>query len=199
LQREQLTAWFEAVRRIDNQIGATYLQTLLLVGCRREELAKLKWVDVDFTWQSLAIGGRKSPRKIPLTPYVSSLLAQLPRRNEWVFSSPLAKSGRIQEPRLVHQRALRGTGITGLTLHGLRRSFKTLGEWVEAPAGVVAQIMGHAPSAIAEKHYTVRPLDLLRMWHVKIEEWILREAGIKFDSEAKSAKVVQLPPKRRPA
>jgi hypothetical protein len=38
--------------------------------------------------------------------------------------------------------------------------------------------MGHAPSATAEKHYRVRPLDLLRMWHTKIEAWILTEAGI---------------------
>jgi hypothetical protein len=38
--------------------------------------------------------------------------------------------------------------------------------------------MGHKPSATAEKHYKVRPLDLLRMWHVKIEAWTLEQAGI---------------------
>ena len=31
-------------------------------------------------------------------------------------------------------------GIDGLTLHGLRRSFKNLAEWVEMPTGVVAQM-----------------------------------------------------------
>ena len=65
-----------------------------------------------------------------------------------------------------------------MTLHGLRRSFGTLSEWVECPVGVVAQIQGHKPSAIAEKHYRVRPLDLLRLWHQRIEDWILTEAGI---------------------
>ena len=29
--------------------------------------------------------------------------------------------------------------------------------------GVVAQIQGHKPSALAEKHYRRRPLDLLRV------------------------------------
>jgi integrase len=43
-------------------------------------------------------------------------------------------------------------GLPDLTLNGLRRSFGTLSEWLECPAGVVAQIMGHKPSAIAEKH-----------------------------------------------
>ena len=117
-------------------------------------------------------------RSIPLTPYVASLLTPLPRRNKWVFSSPAAKTGRLQEPRIPHNKALAIAGIEHLTLHGLRRSFGTLSEWVEVPTGVVAQIMGHKPSATVEKHYRRRPLDLLRMWHVKIEEWILEQAGI---------------------
>jgi intergrase/recombinase len=49
---------------------------------------------------------------------------------------------------------------------------------VEAPAGVVAQIMGHRPSAIAEKHYRCRSIDLLRLWHAKIESWMVGQAKI---------------------
>jgi hypothetical protein len=37
--------------------------------------------------------------------------------------------------------------------------------------------MGHKPSATVEKHYRRRPLDLLRMWHVKIEGWILEQVS----------------------
>ena len=59
----------------------------------------------------------------------------------------------------------------------------TLAEWVECPVGVVAQIQGHKPSATAEKHYRRRPLDLLRMWHIKIEAWILEQAGIEQPTE----------------
>lgn len=113
-----------------------------------------------------------------MTPFVEQLLQWLPRRNQWVFSSPAAASGRIQEPRIAHKQALVVAGIEGLTLHGLRRSFGSLSEWAEMPVGIVAQIMGHKPSATAEKHYRVRPLDLLRMWHAKLEEWILEQAGI---------------------
>ena len=50
--------------------------------------------------------------------------------------------------------------------------------------GVVAQIMGHKPSATAEKHYRERPLDLLRMWHSRIEAWLLEQAAIELPSEA---------------
>ena len=66
----------------------------------------------------------------------------------------------------------------------MRRSFKSLTEWLEVPVGVVAQIQRHKPSATAEKHYTVRPLELLRLHHERIEAWILEQAGIAFDPKA---------------
>jgi integrase len=97
-----------------------------------------------------------------------------------VFSSPISKSGHLVEPRIQHNNALEIAGLPHVTIHGLRRSFGTLAEWVECPAGISAQIMGHKPSAIAEKHYRRRPLDLLRKWHCKIEEWILTEGEITF-------------------
>jgi integrase len=184
LQREQLPAWFAAVRQIQNPVIAAYLQTALLIGARREEVAGIRWEDVDFQWKAVTIRDKvEGTRIIPLTPYVASLLASLPRRNEWVFSSITAASGRLQEPRIMHNKALTAAGLPALSIHGLRRSFGTLAEWVECPAGVSAQIMGHKPSATAEKHYRVRPLDLLRMWHTKIEAWILNEAGIEQPAE----------------
>ena len=79
---------------------------------------------------------------------------------------------------MTHNKALAAAGLPALSLHGLRRSFGTLAEWVEVPTGIVAQIMGHKPSATAEKHYRVRPLDLLRKWHTSIEGWILEQAGV---------------------
>jgi len=181
LRRAQIKPWFEAVQKIGNPVIAAYLQGLLLTGARRNELAALRWADVDFQWKSLTIRDKvEGERTIPLTPYLEHLISALPRRNEFVFSSPTAASGRLEEPRIQHVRALAAAGLPALSLHGLRRSFGTLSEWVEVPAGIVAQIMGHKPSAIAEKHYIQRELDLLHLWHVKIEAWILNEAGIEF-------------------
>ena len=41
-----------------------------------------------------------------------------------------------------------------------------------------------------EQNYIRRPLDLLRMWHVKIEAWILEQAGIDFAPVAAGLRVV---------
>tara|TARA_R110001592_G_scaffold363340_1_gene684388 strand:- start:7833 stop:9212 length:1380 start_codon:yes stop_codon:yes gene_type:complete len=207
LQREQLEAWFAAVKQIANPTIAAYLQVLLLTGARRNELATLSWANVDFRWLTLTIHDKVSgQRVIPLTPYAASLLIELKALNErppaptrilmgkviandvanwkpspWVFASPKAASGYLQEPRIQHTKACAMAGIDGLTIHGLRRSFGTLGDWTDCPAGITAQIMGHKPSAIAEKHYRVRPVDMLREWHTKIERWFITEAGVSFD------------------
>ncbi len=186
LQREQLPLWFNHVRKIRNPVISAYLQGLLLTGARRRELSALQWADVDFQWRSLTLRDKtEGTRVIPLPPYLASLLQGLPRRSEWVFSSPAAKDGKIAEPRYAHSDALKAAGLPHVSLHGLRRSFGTLCEWVECPQGITAQIMGHSASALAEKHYRRRPLDLLRMWHDKIEAWMLEQAGIAFDPEQK--------------
>jgi integrase len=206
LQREQLPLWFDAVRELSNPVVKAYLQCLLLVGCRREELAGLQWEDINFQWKSLTIRDKvEGTRTIPLTPYVATLLLELKRLRDappkvralrgpdpqgekkapstWVFSSRSAAAGRLTEPRIAHNRALEAAGLPHLSIHGLRRSFGTLAEWVECPAGIAAQIMGHKPSATAEKHYRRRPLDLLRVWHTKIEGWILQQAGMELNRE----------------
>lgn len=180
LQREQLPAWFAAVKQISNSVISAYLQTLLLTGARREELAELRWNDVDFQWNSITIRDKvEDIRVIPLTPYVSYLLSALPRRSDWVFSSLTSASGRLADPRIAHNKACAIAGLE-MTLHGLRRSFATLCEWTETPSGIAAQIQGHAPQGVREQNYIRRPLDLLRVWHTKFEAWILEQAGIKF-------------------
>lgn len=203
LQREQLRAWFAAVRQIENPVISAYLQGLLITGARREELAALRWRDVDFRWRSLTMNDKvegAGGRTIPLTPYLASLLSNLKLMNEtppnrrqlaslteqgkswmpseWVFASNRSEDGKIAEPRKAHNGALTAFDLPHLSLHGLRRSFGTLSEWVEVPVGVVAQIQGHKPSALAEKHYRRRPLDLLRKWHDLIERWMLQQAGL---------------------
>lgn len=190
LQCEQLPAWFSAINQIQNPVISAYLQALLLTGARPNELITVCWADVDFQWNSMTIKDKvEGLRVIPLTPYVAHLLAVLPRRNEWVFSSLTSASGHLVEPRIAHDKACAIAGLV-VTLHGLRRSFASLCEWIEMPAGIAAQIQGHKPQGVREKHYIRRPLDLLRKWHIKIELWILEQAGIEFAPVKTSLKVV---------
>lgn len=195
LMKEQLPAWFAAVRAINNPGIAALVQVLLLTGARLNEIQGLRWENVDSQWRGLTVrdkdeskGGRDGFRVIPLTPYVWHLLAALPRRGSYVFAGASGDAP-LHKPNLAHTKACAVAGLEGLTLHGLRRSFGTLSEWLELPAGVVAQIQGHKPSATAEKHYRVRPLDLLRLHHEKLEAWILEQAAVQFDAQAEPGKL----------
>jgi len=175
-----------------------------------------RWNSISIRDKEESKGGVDGTRMIPLTPYVAALLKDLHRRNQtpppkhrilhgkkiendlanwkpssWVFASKTAASGRLQDPTRQHYNACSAAAIEGLTLHGLRRSFATLSEWIECPTGVVAQIMGHKPSATAERHYKRRPLDLLRMWHTRIEAWILEQASIALPTVKQKSRAVK--------
>ncbi len=187
LLREQLPVWFAAVGNIGNAGISAYLQTLLLTGARPGELLGLRWDDMNVQWRGLTIRDKvEGERVIPLTPYVHHLLAGLPRRGRYVFSTT---DKPLSYPQRQHGKACTVAGVEGLTLHGLRRSFKSLSEWLELPVGVIAQVQGRKPSATAEKHYTVRPLDLLRLHHERFEGWILEQAGVKFDASSEPGKL----------
>lgn len=179
LQKEQLKAWFKHVRAIENPVISAYLQGLLLTGARRTEWQLLKWKDLDFDGKKMTIRDKvEGQRAIPLTPYLASVLKNLPKHPVYVFSSPTSKLGHVVGVSKPHAKAVAKAKVPHISLHGLRRSFSTLSEWLELPVGVVAQIQGHKPSAIAEKHYKRRPIDLLRMHHEKLESWILQQAKV---------------------
>lgn len=75
-------------------------------------------------------------RAVPLTPFVAHLLAALPRRNEWVFSSLTSASGRLTEPSIAHRQACAAAGLE-LTLHGLLRvHHEKIEAWILEQAGI---------------------------------------------------------------
>lgn len=188
LEAAQVPGWWAGVEQLSNRTASAYLRALLLTGARREELASMRWADVDFQWRKLTIADKvEATRTIPLTPYLAQLLATLPRINEFVFAST-GKAGRIADTRASHAIALKSAAIEALTIHGLRRSFSLLGEAAGAPAGAIAQVMGHKPSATAEG-YRPRSVDALRPFLALIEAHILKLAGVQFDAEAEPGKL----------
>ncbi|AFU46500.1 phage integrase [Acidovorax sp. KKS102] len=180
LEAAQVPCWWDGVEKISNRIASAYLRALLLTGARREELAALTWANIDFQWRKLIIADKvDSTRTIPLSPYMAQMLASLPRVGPYVFAST-GKAGRITDARASHAQALKHASIEHLTFHGLRRSFSLLGEAAGAPAGAIAQVMGHKPSATAEG-YRPRTTDALRPFLAQIEAHILNLAGVQFD------------------
>lgn len=188
LEAAQVAGWWSGVEKLSNHAASAYLRALLLTGARREEMAALRWADVDFRWRKLTLADKvESTRTIPLTSYLYHLIASLPRCGEYVFAST-GRAGRIVDVRSSHAKALQSAGIEHLTFHGLRRSFSLLGEAAGAPAGAIAQVMGHKPSATAEG-YRPRSVDALRPFLERIEAHILEQAGVQFEAKAEPGKL----------
>lgn len=180
LQRQQLATWFNLVfEHVPSPAHAAVLQCILLNGSRPQEMMSLKWSDVDFRWDTITIIDKVDQweRVIPLTPYVKKLMLDLPRVNEYVFGSLRSAEGYVVRSP-TYEEAIRKSSLPNITPKALRKSFSTLSEWLALPDGIESQIIGHRPSATAEKHYKDRSIDLLRFWHMKIELFILREAKI---------------------
>lgn len=188
LEAAQVAPWWQGTEALSNRTAAAYLRALLLTGARREEVAALQWKHVDLRWKKLTIADKvEDARVLPLTPYLAQLLAGLPRINDFVFAST-GKSGRIADARASHEQVLNHAGIERLTFHGLRRSFSLLGEAAGAPAGAIAQVMGHKPSAVAEG-YRPRSVDALRPYLARVEAHILELAGVQFVPSAEPGKL----------
>lgn len=200
LERSHLADWFKAVQGISNKEISVFLQVLLLTGARRNELLDLKWDDIDeripaSIWIKDKIE-QEAGRVVPLGPYALWLLHSLPKRKylpegakkekavPWVFSGADIGNARIHHdtPGAAHRRALEKVGLE-VSLHGLRRSYASLTEWLEIPSGVVAQIQGHKASAVQERHYKRRPLELLAQSHIRFEAWVIEQAGVDFDAD----------------
>jgi integrase len=187
---DHLAPWFVGTDKL-RPVARAYLQALVLTGARREEMAALKWADIDFRWKTMRIADKVGDtRTLPLTPYLSALLGALPRAktatgkaNPYVFAATRSKSGRIAEPRSPHDRLLEAAGIPHVSIHGLRRTFALLGEAAGAPAGAIAQVQGHRPSATAEG-YKPRTIDALRPFLEQIEGFILGKAGVEVPEAA---------------
>ena len=183
LLKEQLEIWFSTVLKSQNKALATFYMCCLLTGARKDEFLSLKWDDLDFRWKTIQLKDKveDSGRTIPMTKYVEKLLRDIEKISDssYIFSSNTSATGYLVNPYKEFKKICNEIDIQ-LTIHGLRRSFKSLAEWVDIPVGVTAQISGHKPSALAEKHYTVRPMDMLRGHLQKYENWVLEQAKINF-------------------
>lgn len=206
IMREQLPAWFKAVRELP-PVPSALIQCLLLLGCRVGELQRLRWEDVDFKWGRIHLndkGDPKAGRDVPMSVFVANLLRGLPRTGELVFQSPRVLSmtpqnirrrerraseipqsrASVVEVNTLHKRACRRAGLPDLTIHDLRRSTATLAEWVNVPAGVASQIAGHKPRSVREAHYIRRPFDMLKLHGEVIERFIVASAGLNWPEAA---------------
>ena len=155
---DELRAIWGALK--DDVLGAA-VKLLMLTGCRRHEIGKLEWCEVDLPAAKIDLPGERTknhkPHRVPLAPAALAILTaqrELHPDSDYVF--PGVRTGRGLEIGTFHKRELderilvqQGKPLEPWVWHDFRRAASTwMNENGVAPH-VVEIILGHHTGGIA--------------------------------------------------
>ena len=123
---------------------ADIIRLLLLTGCRRSEILRLRWSEVDRDRLVLA-DGKTGPRIVPLNTPARRILERRPRgASPFVFPSPSDPTRPRSRNLAFWYRARREACIEGVRLHDLRHTHASHAVMNGVPMPVVARLLGHS-------------------------------------------------------
>jgi integrase len=128
-RRDQLPAFYAAVRGLEHPVARDYPLLLLSTGMRRREAAALTWDDVDMAAKVIKVPAAKTKAKrkldLPMSDFVYGVFMERQRlgRERYVFPATGA-AGFIQEPKFPLRRivSLIGFGPLGQVDPGNRHA-----------------------------------------------------------------------------
>ena len=123
---------------------ADVVRLLLLTGCRKSEIVRLRWSEVRDDVLALS-DSKTGPRTVPLNAGARKILArQLRGAGPFVFPSPRDPS-RPRGPELsLWYRVRREAGIEDVRLHDLRHTHASHAVMNGVPVPVVSRLLGHS-------------------------------------------------------
>lgn len=130
------------------------IRLLLLTGCRKSEVLRMRWEDVDLASRRVVIPESKTGRKtIPLSAPAAEVLARLPR----VEGCPFVLPGRSGAGHLVGlpkcwERIREAAGIPDVRLHDLRHSFASVAAGGGESLLLIGRLLGHSQPATTARY-----------------------------------------------
>ena len=160
---------------------------LVLTAQRRDEVAGMAWTEVDLDKRTWTIPRHKTKNdrehEVQLSEGAESILRSLPRRSALVFTTTLktpvsgfSKSKlRLDAAMLAAKRAELGIrkddGISGWTLHDLRRTATTGMARLKIPPHVVDRILNHTGGTISGVAAVYNRFEYLEERRAALEAW----------------------------
>ena len=124
---------------------AAAIRLLMLTGCRKNEIVKLKWKDVDIDAGEIRIpDGKTGARLVPLSPAAAEVLSGLPRtaRRPWVILG--TRSGRhLGDLQPAWERIRERAGLDDVRIHDLRHSFASRALALGESLPMIGKLLGH--------------------------------------------------------
>lgn len=197
-------------RTVDDKTAADYVSMLMLTGCRANEIATLKWenVNLDEGWFRIPkeVAKNHNELALPLSKVLRQILAErrdapqppehvLRRRahrpererSPYVFAS-WGKLGHIGEARSTMDAVSEAAGVR-VTRHDLRRTLEDVATLCHVSDDQRRQLLNHLASDVHGQHYANNPdPKTLAVAVQRIADWIEEQAVI-----ASTGNVVSLP------
>ena len=123
---------------------ADIIRLLLLTGCRRGEILRLKWSEVDGHVLRLA-ETKTGPRQVWLSEAAQAIIAHQPRASSaYVFPSPKCPTRPWSSAMGLWYRARKEAGIDDVRLHDLRHTVASQAVARGVALSTVARMLGHS-------------------------------------------------------
>ena len=164
IEANQLPAWWTAVM-VEPEYSRDFLLLALFTGMRRNEVASLRWENIDLGERKLHLPTTKNgdPLLLPLSDFLLNLLRERKESagaSPWVFPGK-GPAGHIVEPKKFSQRVTAASGVT-FTLHDLRRTYITVAESLDIPHYALKRLLNHRSSSDVTGGYIIINVDRLR-------------------------------------
>jgi integrase len=200
----ELERLLAALPQCRSRQGARAIELILLTGCRRNEILRLKWPQVDLDRGTMTLPPRSTKQKrmhhVPLNTPARQILVEIrAEADAWEkkYGRPLSPSqwvfparGKIDTPILEVKQAwasiCRRAGIEGLHLHDCRHLFGSFLASSGTSLYIVGRLLGHSRPTTTQRyaHLVEDPL------REQTERW---GAAITAHKAGKSAEVVAHP------
>lgn len=148
----------EALRGVGNDASANVfvdaINLIALTGCRRCEITRLRWSEVDLEAGLLRLEHSKTgPRAVPLGDQAIRLIAELKHaaKSDWVFPSSRG-TGPIVGIQKVWNDIRTRAGLPAVRLHDLRHSFASQAINGGASLYLTGAILGHRQSSTTQRY-----------------------------------------------
>jgi integrase len=131
----------------DGTVEGSYVRFLLLTAARRSEVAGMQWAEIVSGDWTLPAARNKTNQDL-LRPLSKAALSTLPSRDgRWVFVNRLGTGPLIDFGR-VKTKLDEASGVTGWTLHDLRRTARSLMSRAGVPSDHAERCLGHTIAGV---------------------------------------------------
>lgn len=122
------------------------VRLLITTGCRKNEICRLRWDEVDFERRELRLSDSKTgAKRVPLNTSAVDILSEIPRLpdNEYVIvgHEPGAPLIGLQH---IWERIRAAAGLNDVRIHDLRHTFASVAISSGIPLALVGRLLGHA-------------------------------------------------------